>query len=432
MAVIATGLAVSGQLRVWLAPDLPSYLAAVTADAPLAQMRLPVYGFLAGSLLASPFALPLVQIGTYFAATLWLVAALRRIGASHAAACAVGLAVAASNLLLIWGHAAAPEIPGHAALLAADALVVEIAAGRRAGWRLAAAAAFVTLAWALRPSLLPFAVLLPALLLMLPGARIFRVRRAWVLLALCLLPVLSLSTLRAVRYGSFNVVSFGGFQMSGLAASMLTPDLAARLPPGQQALATAVLARRDALVASGAAMPVPENADGRRSFVSAAIGYFDIFARSYDIVLWNGIGTLREPAESWPAFDRRLQALSLAVFQAAPVDYAAWIVGATARLAGHAVVLNAPMLAAGGLLILLAGIDLLRGRAPPPPAAPADRQSLAALAGLHLLGSGAPAVLISFPAQRYIESAALFIAAYPLLAVFRRLGRTATPPARPD
>jgi hypothetical protein len=329
--------------------------------------------------------------------------------------------MAASNLLLIWGHAAVPEIPGHAALLAGDALVVEIAAGRRLGWRLVAAGAFVTLAWALRPSLLPFAVLAPLLLVMLPGPRAGRVRRACVLLVLCLLPVLSLSAVRAVRYGAFNVLSFGGFQMSGIAASMLTPELAARLPPAQRPLASAVLARRDALVASGAAMPVPENADGRRSFVSAAVGYFDIFARSYDIVLWNGVGTLRDPAESWPDFDRRLQALSLATFRAAPVDYAAWIAGATARLAGHAIVLNAPMLAAGGLLVLLAGLDLLRGRAPPPPAAPTDRAILAALAALQLLGSGVPAVLISFPAQRYIESAALFLAAYPLLAIFNRV-----------
>src|ERR1019366_1686701 len=193
----------SGQLRLWLAPDLPSYLAAVTADAPLAQMRLPIYGFLVGGLLASAFVLPLLQIGAYFAATLWLVAALRQIGASQAAACAVGLAVAAANLMLIWGHAAAPEIPGHAALLAADALLLEIAAGRRAGWRLLAASAFVTLAWALRPSLLPFVVLLPLLLLMLPGDRTRRVRRAGLLLALCLMPVLSLSTVRAARYGSF-------------------------------------------------------------------------------------------------------------------------------------------------------------------------------------------------------------------------------------
>jgi hypothetical protein len=51
---------------------------------------------------------------------------------------------------------------------------------------------------------------------------------------------------------------------------------------------------------------------GERSFVSAALGYFDICARSYHDFVWFEIGGLRAPQESWVAFDRRLTTFSMA------------------------------------------------------------------------------------------------------------------------
>ena len=425
MALTLAGLAATGQFATWLTLDTPSYVAAAASAAPLAQIRLPVYGWL----LAIPGAialLPAVQIGTYFAATLCLVAALRRAACSHALALSVGIALTVSNELLLWGRAAVPELPGHTLLLVACALVVELAAGRAAagraaGWRIAAAALAVTGAWALRPSLLPFAVLLPVLLLCLPrrlpAGRAHRCAAA--LLALSLLPFLGLAGLRAVRVGDFNIVSFTGFQVAGVATLMLTPDLVAALPPDQQPLAADILARRMVLERAGDIIPVPANSTGQRSFVSAAAGYFDIFARSYDAATWDAAGGTRRPDETWPAFDHRLRGFALATFRAAPIQYAAWVVGATARLAGHAVALNLPfLLGAAGLLAALA-LRLPRGLPLPPPASEVDTRTLLALSAMQAVGAGLPVVLLTMPAQRYVESAALFLAAWPIHALIR-------------
>ena len=45
-----------------------------------------------------------------------------------------------------------------------------------------------------------------------------------------LLPFLATSQVRRATGGDFNIVSFGGFQMSGTAALMLTPATLDRLP----------------------------------------------------------------------------------------------------------------------------------------------------------------------------------------------------------
>jgi len=54
-------------------------------------------------------------------------------------------------------------------------------------------------------------------------------------------------------------------------------------------------------------------------------------------------------------------------------------------------------------------------------AASADWRLLLTLVGLYTLGSVALSVLITFPASRYIDSAALMLAAVPLYAGLRRL-----------
>ncbi|MCW3473144.1 hypothetical protein [Limobrevibacterium gyesilva] len=430
LAVALLSLGVTGQLAPWPSPDTPTYLAAARSATPLAELRLPVYGWLAAPLLASAapgWLLPGLQVGAFMAASLWLVVVLRRHFLSGPAAVAMAVALAGSNELLVWGHALLPEVPGHAALLAALALVLEIAAGRRAVWRVLWAALAATLAWALRPSLLPFILLLPLLVLLLPRPATLRVhgRAAWLLVAL-LLPFLTLSGLRAIRYHDFNVVSFNGFQMSGVAALMLTPDIADRLPPAHQDLARQIIARRDTLIAAGQALPIPLNSSGQRSFVSAAALYFDVLARSFDVVVWEGVSPLRQADESWPAFTLRLQALSLATFRAAPAYYSAWVAGATGRAVGHMLVLNPIFVLACTVLFGMVLWRGLRGASAPEPdsAGRRDIPPLLALTGVYLLGTAVPIVLVTMPAARYTDSACLFLAAWPVYGTLRLLRRS--------
>jgi hypothetical protein len=110
-----------------------------------------------------------------------------------------------------------------------------------------------------------------------------------------------------------------------------------------------------------------------------------------------------------------MQSFALATLRAAPVSYAAWVLGGLARLVGHALVLNPCFLLGTAALLLLAW-------RPPRDDAPDDLRLLLLLVGVYTIGSGALSVLITFPASRYIDSTALLLAALPLYGVLCRIG----------
>lgn len=422
--VLLVLLALAGWFHTTIAPDTASYLAAAASAHPLAAPRLPLYGWVAGRLLrhAAPL-LAWVQAAIFLGGATCLVAALQRIGLSRRACCAVAIAIGSSTMLLLWTRDAVPEVAGHGLLfLAIAASLLEIAGSW--AWVLAASLA-VTLAWALVPALLAFAVLPAALPWLLPrhGLRPGWRRPRWasslLLLVALVTPAVGLIAWRGVHEGSPSVVSYGGFQMSGMGGLMLTPRILARLPAGDQGLATAILANRELLEATGRSIPVPANSTGVRSFPSAALLYFDLMARTYDDVVFFAVKPARAPGESWPHFDRRLQRLTIAIVRAAPADYAAWVGGASARLVGHALVLNPSFVLA--FLAMVAAMLWRRGTVPPEAEAARDNAILLPVIGLYVLGTAAPVVLITFPAERYIDSAALLLSAWPIMVVLRLL-----------
>jgi hypothetical protein len=156
---------------------------------------------------------------------------------------------------------------------------------------------------------------------------------------------------------------------------------------------------------------IPPNADGVRSFPPVAIAYFDVLARTYDDMLYLVITPTRGPNESWIDFNRRLMRFSLAVARATPDRYAAWIVGASARLAGRSVATNLP----AALAILVIGVMwpwrlFRRGQIGVTPVSRLDVPVMAVLAILWLVGAGVLTVLMIAPATRYIATSSLFVA----------------------
>jgi hypothetical protein len=203
---------------------------------------------------------------------------------------------------------------------------------------------------------------------------------------------------------------------------MLTPSVVARLPAEDRDLAAQILAARERAEAQGRVAPTPRNSTGQQSFPSAAAGYFDIYARTYDSLLQDEIERFQRPDESWVEFDHRLGRLSFATIRVVPEDYAAWIVGASARLVGHMLVLNGPfVLACMGLLAAL----LWRLRRPAS-IGDLDRASdaglLAVVVGIYILAAAPLSVLLTFPASRYIDTAAILLPALPLYATFHLAG----------
>jgi cation transport ATPase len=205
---------------------------------------------------------------------------------------------------------------------------------------------------------------------------------------------------------------------------MLAPEMVDRFPERTRATARAVLSARESAEEVGAVVRTPLNSSKQRSFVSAALGYFDIYARGYDDFLHGVIDKQQQPGESWLDFNRRMMAFSLDTVRLAPLRWAAWVAGATARLTGRMIVMNATMLLALGALAAALLFAAARG---------AERTvACDGLGGVLLVagawvGATAPlTVLITFPATRYIDTAATLLPAVAIaIALLRRPRRRA-------
>jgi len=382
----------------WVSPDTESWLTPCSDGGCWGGPRTPFYAWLS---LQDRFPLTVVvaQFAALLGAALLLCHGVRTAGGSSAAGCATGIAVVTSNVVLLWARAILPEAFAHAALIAALGFTLM----RRPG----TAGALVAGACLLKPAFLPFAVVTPLLSML-----IHRRRGVLRLVTSETLILLAVALMRYRLAGDFNIVSFGGFQVAGIAALLVTPDLAVHLPGPYQAMATEIIERRSTLIAAGQALPIPLNSHGVRSFASAALGYYDILARTYDPVLYDAVRPLRGTGESWAHFNARLQHFTLAVITLRPTAYVAWVVGGLMRAAGRIAVFNP------ALLVCVAGCLLTRWRAT---WLSQDRRILFGLVGIWLPASIVPSVMLSFPAGRYIDSAGMLLAALPLYELLRRM-----------
>jgi hypothetical protein len=414
-------------------PDTPGYLHLVGYPAFLAEPRTPLYGWLVAALDlggSSHAAVPAFQIATYLAAAWFLVAQLRRFGLSAAAALSVGAALLIANALLIdasWVH---PELLSITCGLVAVGATIELVQPkvRRWAWWLVCASAGV--AYVLRPSFLLLVVALPALHVALCAIRgdALRLARAAAIVAVSAAPFLGIASLRAATVGDFNIVSFGGFAMSGLATLIVSDDTVARVPADVRPFAAQVLAARRAGEESGRMIGIPRNASNERSFYSVALGYYDVLARTHDEGLYQIIAPTRQPNESWIDFNRRLTRFDVAVVRASPGRYAAWIVGAATRVAGRSIVTNLPVgLAIIAIVFLWPWRLLTRGQVGTAPRSRLDVPVMAMLAIAWFVGAGVLTILMSAPSIRYIETSDILLA--PLFIYWAVL--LASPAAKP-
>jgi hypothetical protein len=421
-------LALAGGFAPDIVPDTAGYLDVGSFPDALAKPRLPFYGPLIAALDdgSGTFAIvPALQTAFFILATWVFVIELRRFGLSGLAVLSVTAALLFSNSVLLVGRTIHPELPAIACALLAIAGTVRLAGPNARGWAILLVLAGAGCSYLLRPSLLPLIFVLPivyAAMRALRGERPFTAWTGSILLAAAL-PFLVVAGIRAIAVGDFNIVSFGGYQMSGMATLMLSEPVVARLPADQRALGASLLTARKAAEDSGRVIGVPLNSSNERSFVSAALAYFDVFARTYDRMM-PLVGEQRRPGESWVAFNRRLMNFSLAVVFAAPGRYAAWVVGASQRLLGHGVIANLPLMLAAIVFIVGGAIRLFVYRTAQLAALkPMDVPVMLLLAGAWLLAAGALTVLVTFPATRYIDTANLLLAPIAIYGAARMVAR---------
>jgi Ca2+/Na+ antiporter len=100
---------------------------------------------------------------------------------------------------------------------------------------------------------------------------------------------------------------------------------------------------------------------------------------------------------------------SIAVVGAAPLKYVAWVMGAATRVVGRVVTQNVPMVIAVAGLLVVWPVTILSGRSWAPQTATLDSQVLVLLALFWLVCTQGLTVLVTFPANRYIDTSALLI-----------------------
>jgi hypothetical protein len=421
-AAFVVTLWASGWTTPWINPDTASYLIVAPYPQFYFQPRLPFYGWLVAALGGeSSFRLVVwFQLALHILAAMMLYVSVRRLDAGKAAAMALFLAALLSQAFLIFGDSIAPEtLAVSLTLVAMSATLLVASAVHWKRYLLLAAMAGVA-ACLLRPIFLPLIVMLPVLLVLAARitARAIVPLRVVVLLLASLLPLLAYMADRARHTGDFRLVAYGGFTISGMAGLMLSQDIVERSPAPDREFAGRVLAARQQAEAAGRVLRTPVNSKGERSFLSAAAGYFDIYARTYEDLLTE-ITKLRSADEAWAEFDRRLQRFAVTTIILAPERYAAWVAGASSRLVGRVIVTNAPfMLASFALLVAL--LSTLRG-----PGrirnltGSTDVLLVVAIVAVYVLCAAPLAVLITYPTSRYIDTAAVLLPALPLLGAIR-------------
>jgi hypothetical protein len=413
--VLAGCLYPFGWFQPALFPDTEGYVRAAGAAEPWGFERHPLYGWI---LLAFEKAglgrapIPAAQFGVQALAAICLAAAAGLFGMERRAALALGLAAICGQAVVVWGRALLPEALAGTrerlfwpcAVLAACAL-----------------AASVTL----RPIMAPAIVAVPCLYLLLcrMERQGWRLLRASAMLMLIAAPLIGQAAYRYREVGHFGLVSFGGFGSLGAGAQILTPDLLARLPEAQRPLAEQVLAAKQKAVDAQTAMPLFRNSAGDRSFQTTAIDGFDTLARNFDEILWGQLLTLRQPDESWVAFNDRMGALGGAIFRAAPERQLFWSMGAASRLVGRLLTYNVAFVIACAAFAAAALWNIIRHGSALGGGSGRSWTPLALIVGVWVISSSFLTILV-FPALRYTDTAGLLLTALPLYGFFLALSKT--------
>jgi hypothetical protein len=404
-------------------PDTLSYRAVLIWPDAFAGMRHPLYGLFLEAM--SPIeahltAIAILQATFHVMACALLFREACRFGLGAQASFSLAASAFFSQAFLLYGRQVLPEAPAFSAMIIALAAMFRwTGCAQPAKGALLCIAICSGLSIFLRPIFLAALPVMPAMTLYL--TQIAGSGRPWrrtlaVAVAVCL-PLLAQSTVRAFSVGDFNVVSFGGFAMAGVAGLMMEPEDVPLYPSDMRNFAGALLSKRTAAEQAGTVYATPLNSSGQRSFISAALGYFDIYARTIDHLTWGVVLTFRADGESWVQFNKRMQHFALATLFLKPERWAAWIVGGGSRFVGRAIVTNGPFVIFAILLLLTAAarpshLAYLGTRI-----SPRDWGTVCLFAfGWAAIGISL-GLLTSFPATRYIDTAGMFLPALPLLGL---------------
>lgn len=254
LAVTFGVLAAAGGLEHERVPDTPSYLDAAKADSlleALAHYRSLGYpAFL--RLVTTPehwlSPVPALQVGLYFLSLYLFWLAVERLSGSGWFALAATLPLPWAGVMTLATYIQPDFLASVATIVAISCLLVLVAGSKRILWGMGLAVG-VFFAYQLRPASVFLVGLIPLLglaLRWLQNRGDWRGLLRWSvgLAALTLVPYLVFCGLRWVTVGHFGVVSFGGTNLAGLAASFVDGRVVRELPREHRPLARRLMSRR--------------------------------------------------------------------------------------------------------------------------------------------------------------------------------------------
>ena len=414
-------LAAFGWIDGEITDDTATYQVPLTWPGAFAEMRHPLYAvFLAwlDPIESHLRTIAVLQMAFQFFACFMLFRETHRYGLSAAASFALAVSALFSQSFLLYGRQALPEVPAMSAMIISVAATFRWSSNEQSAAAPCVVALFAAIASFLRPIYLAAIPILPMMTLVflrLSGGRAVAPRTFGLAVAL-LVPFLAQSTIRAVTVGDFNVVSFSGFSMAGMAGLMIEPKHLPLYPEHLRPIATDVLTGRTQAELAGTVYATPVNSQGENSFVSAALCYFDVYARSIDKVTWGVVGGMRGENESWVAFNKRMQQFSIATLKIVPDRWVAWIVGGSSRFVGRSLITNVPFVLFTIAFLAVGAIRIFGPDSPGNHLSMKDWIAVAVVAAGWAIMTISVAIIAYFPATRYIDTASVFIPAIPLLA----------------
>ncbi len=262
-------------------------------------------------------AVPLLQWFAHLLAVLIFYLGLRAAGIR-------GGPAVASCLPLLIGRSVihfVPQVTGDALAVSCSIaamgclLGINAARGRWAAW--GGLTLFTLLAYQIRPAYLFLVALWPVLGLLLDVLVVRRGRsaaeylhRVGLLAALSVLPLVAFCALRAATVGHFGLVSFGGYNIVGIAGQLLDDDLVPNLSADLQPLARDILRRR---------RPLPDE---------PARDFHAMEARYNDIIWQVALPAATEHfGDDRVALNRGLARLSREILESRRAEYLQWLVG---------------------------------------------------------------------------------------------------------
>jgi len=386
----------------------------------------------------------LVFLGGVFA--LW--GGLRKLGVAPWMALAAVAPLPFSELLNKFGAMLITDTLSAGLALLTLAALCRVAARprRKAAWWLLCVALAAT--YQVRPAYLFMILLVPLL-----GSVLYLRHRSsesglpvarWLvrIVAVSVLPFVLFSTYRWVAVEQWGLVSFGGYNVVGIAGSLLSEEVVERVDPEYQELARSLLAartERSAQLGDKRFQPLQE-----RRFRSAR-RKMDTWYEEYNVNIWDmGVGLAQSQAEQRglrfkeqvPFINHQLAGLSKDVFGQLPGEYLGWIAqGMRIGVSRSVRWVRSLDLCLGLALLGILALALARAVAVPrpPKAFPAtavtDLDAIWLIAGSFFLASLLLIVLVEPPLPRYLHAAgmllpgaALALASETLAAAARLLG----------